>query len=52
MKTCFICQTSTDLVYSGTDALMLECLDSLGKICYACAHRNLAIRLEARAVKL
>jgi hypothetical protein len=52
MNTCFICQTKNNLVHSGVDALLLECLNSIGKICYDCANRDLAIRQEARAVKL
>ena len=52
MNNCFICQTTDNLVHSGIDALLLECLDSIGKICYACANANLKTRQDARSVKL
>ena len=38
MATCSICGTNDSIVHSGTDALLLECLDRIGSICYACAN--------------
>jgi hypothetical protein len=38
MNTCSICGTTENIVHSGTDALMLECLDRIGEICYTCAN--------------
>ena len=52
MNKCFVCSTTESIVHSGVDALLLECLDSIGQICYSCANSNLKIRQEARSVKL
>ena len=35
---CQHCNTTENIVHSGTDALMLGCLDDLYKICYTCAN--------------
>jgi len=52
MNTCFICQTSDNLVHSGTDALLLECLDRIAEVCYECANRNRGFIKPKPAVKL
>ena len=38
METCKVCSEAKPLVHSGVDALLLNCLDSLGEICYDCAN--------------
>jgi hypothetical protein len=46
MNTCKHCGTSDSIVYSGTDALLLECLDAIENICYDCANEQRKIRQE------
>ena len=41
MNKCSVCGSIESIVHSGTDALMLGCLDSIGKICYPCANKPL-----------
>jgi len=38
MNTCTICGTTEAIVHSGIDAMLLECLDRVGEICYPCAN--------------
>jgi len=38
MDVCIVCKEAKALVYSGIDALLLNCLASLGEICYDCAN--------------
>lgn len=38
MATCKHCNTTEGIVYSGTDAFLLGCLDSVENICYPCAN--------------
>jgi len=38
MNNCSICGTTESIVHSGTDALLLGCLDLIGVICYDCAN--------------
>jgi len=35
---CIHCSTTNNIVHSGTDALMLGCLNDLHRICYSCAN--------------
>lgn len=39
---CYICGTEQDsnIVYSGVDAFILECMEFVGKICYTCANEQ------------
>ena len=39
-KICIECGTTENLIYSGTDAWILGCVDLTEKICYQCAHAN------------
>jgi len=38
---CKYCDTKEKIVHSGTDALMLQCLKDLHKICYGCANKRM-----------
>lgn len=42
MSVCKYCNDEDDsnIVHSGTAALLLECLDDLYNICYACANKR------------
>jgi hypothetical protein len=37
---CKHCGTETNIVHSGTDGIVLGCLNDLHKICYDCANKN------------
>jgi hypothetical protein len=37
---CKNCKTKENIVHSGTDAFMLECLEDFHNICYSCANKN------------
>jgi len=41
MSTCVFCGTTNKIVHSGVDAMLLECMDRIGSICYDCANSNL-----------
>jgi translation initiation factor 2 beta subunit (eIF-2beta)/eIF-5 len=38
MNKCSVCGSIESIVHSGVDALLLECLDRIGEICYTCAN--------------
>ena len=38
VETCVVCKEAKPLVYSGIDALLMNCLEFLGEICYDCAN--------------
>ena len=38
MATCKKCDTETNIVHSGVDALLLGVMEDIYKICYACAN--------------
>lgn len=37
---CVDCDTNEGIVYSGTAAFILECIDLVEKICYDCANKR------------
>ena len=37
---CSICGTKENIVFSGVDAFLLECMDRIEKICYECANKE------------
>ena len=40
MPKCVICNTSENIVHSGTDALMLGVIKLVERICYTCANKE------------
>lgn len=34
---CGVCGTSENIVFSGVDAFILECMEQIERICYDCA---------------
>ena len=40
IKSCIECGTTENIIYSGTDAWILGCLELTEKICYKCANEN------------
>jgi hypothetical protein len=41
---CRLCD-STEVIYSGVDAFVLECMEDIEKICYRCAYEKLNNKL-------
>jgi len=37
---CKYCGTNENLIHSGVDALLLECMEDIRKICYPCANKR------------
>lgn len=50
VMTCVGCGTEKDIVYSGVDSLILECMDLIERVCYDCANR--AIMMQRYREKL
>lgn len=51
MAKCVNCGTEQNIVHSGVDALVLECMDLIEKICYDCANlKRVGIRKEVEKV--
>ena len=44
IMTCVGCNTDKNLVHSGVDSLVLECMDLIEKVCYDCANRSVMIQ--------
>ena len=40
MSKCIVCNTSENIVHSGTDALVLGVLKAVERICYSCASKE------------
>jgi hypothetical protein len=47
MPKCIVCNTSENIVHSGTDALMLGVLKAVERICYTCASTEKASKDQA-----
>lgn len=41
---CVGCSTEDNLVMSGVDSFVLECMDLIEKVCYDCARSSLLIK--------
>jgi hypothetical protein len=39
---CGVCDTSENIVFSGVDAFLLECMEQIERICYDCANEQKA----------
>lgn len=46
MNTCQVCGTTKNIVHSGVDALCLQVMDKIEKICYTCANKQNQERKE------
>lgn len=40
MSECKVCHKTTNLVHSGVDALLLNVMENIYKICYDCANKQ------------
>lgn len=49
MNKCEKCGTTEGIVHSGVDALMLQVLDRIEKICYDCANAEALVRAAREA---
>ena len=49
MSKCIICNTSQNIVMSGTDALMLEAIKLVERICYPCARAEQITKQASKA---
>lgn len=41
---CVGCNTKDNIVMSGVDSLVLECMELVERVCYDCANRSLRIK--------
>lgn len=48
MNTCKNCGTQENIVYSGVDAFLLECMEDIEKICYDCANARRTVLQEQK----
>jgi len=49
MPKCIVCNTSENIVHSGTAALLLGVLKAVERICYTCANKEKASKDQAYA---